>query len=300
MRSGENVENVENAPEVSVVIPVRNGARTIVQQLDALAAQRTSRRFEVLVADNGSDDGTAGVVQEWARGRAVDVRVIDASHRAGSNVARNAGTAAARAEKVLICDADDEVDPGWLDALAEGLDRADGVGGTLERVKLNDEYIRRWGPPGGQTGIVKQLGYLPRPIGANCGFRRPVWESLGGFNEDYVRGGPETEFYWRLQLAGFSLLDVPGAVVHYRMRAELKASVKQMYIWGRQSPMLYRDFRPRGMTFDARESLDRWVYFLRLVKRSGRGPRDRLEALRQGGYRLGRLVGSVKYRVVFF
>ncbi|WP_432547364.1 glycosyltransferase [Kineococcus sp. SYSU DK004] len=292
------LENVEAAPDVSVVIPTRNGARTLPVQLDALARQRTSRRFEVIVADNGSTDGTRELVEEYAREHPW-LRWVDASARTGSNVARNIGTAAARAESVLLCDSDDEVADDWLEHLARALETADGVGGRLEREKLNTEYAARWGTPGGQTGITRQLGFLPRPVGANAGYRKSVWEELGGFDEDYVRGGTETEFYWRLQLAGHTLVDVPEAVVHYRMRPDLRTSVRQMYIWGRQSPMLYRDFRAHGLRFDPRDLLRRWKGFLRMVRYSYRGDVERLQVLRHGGYLLGRLVGSVKYRVVF-
>jgi len=286
------------SPTVSVVIPTLNGARTLPVQLDALARQRTDRPFEVIVADNGSTDGTQEMVERTAV-RYPWLRLVDASARTGSNVARNIGTAAARAEFVLLCDSDDEVDELWLESLAAGLEEAEGVGGRLERVKLNHEYAARWGVPGGQAGITRQLDFLPRPIGANAGFRKSAWKAVGGFNEDYVRGGTETEFYWRLQLAGGTLLDVPEAIVHYRMRSGFKTSVRQMYIWGRQSPMLYRDFKANGMRFDLKEYVGRWVEFLRLVKRSFRGPTERLHMVRHGGYLLGRMVGSVKYRVVF-
>ncbi len=234
-----------SAPDVSVVIPALNAAHTLGVQLDALAAQVTGRSFEVLVADNGSTDGTRDLVEGY-RDRLPGVRWIDASARTGSNVARNTGIAAARSDLVLLCDADDEVDPHWLEAMAVALETADGVGGRLDRVKLNDAYIENWGTPHGHNGVVAQLGFLPRPIGANAGLRKTVWERLGGFDETYVRGGTETEFFWRLQLEGFSLVEVPDALVHYRMRSSFKAGVRQMYIWGRQRPCSTATSASRG------------------------------------------------------
>ena len=286
------------AVEVSVVIPARNAASTLAAQLEALARQRTGRRYEVLVADNGSTDGTAAVVAAWTD-RVPGLRLVDASRREGSNVARNVGTQAAAAELVLLCDADDVVDEGWLEALAGGLDDADGVGGRLERVSLNPDFVRAWGEPKGQPGIVVQHEFLPRPISANAGYRKAVWAELGGFDEAYVRGGAETEFFWRLQLAGHTLLDVPDAVVHYRMRSNFRLLVRQMYIWGRQSPMLYRDFRDRGMPRDLKGSLRAWGWLLKGVGRLHRTPRDRLVWCRNLGYRVGRIVGSFRYHVLY-
>lgn len=285
-------------PDVSVVIPSRNAAHTLAVQLDALAAQRTTHTFEVLLADNGSTDGTRELVESY-RDRIPGLRWIDASARTGSNVARNIGTAAAKSDIVLLCDADDEVDPGWLEAMARALETADGVGGRLDRIKLNESYINAWGTPHGHNGIGPQLGFLPRPIGANAGFRKSVWEELGGFDENYVRGGTETEFFWRLQLRGHSLEQVDDALVHYRMRSSFKAGVRQMYIWGRQAPMLYRDFRSDGMRWDVKDSLRRTKWLLTSAPSVRCGPEMRFQWTREAAYRVGRVVGSVKFRVLY-
>lgn len=284
--------------DVSVVIPTLNGAQTLAVQLGALARQRTARRFEVLVADNGSTDGTAEVVAEWAD-RLPGLRLVDASASTGSNAARNAGTAAAVADTVLLCDSDDEVDEGWLEALANGLGSADGVGGTLELDRLNARYAAAPGQPGSVPGVAVQLGFLPRPTGANAGFRKHVWEELGGFDEGYVRGGTETEFFWRLQLAGHSFREVPEAVVHYRMRESPRASLRQMYTWGRQHAMLYRDFRGHGLAADrvgtARDCLRTARVAVTLPWHRDR----RMELAQRVVYRAGRVAGSWRYRVVF-
>lgn len=295
--AGMRLGDGPRTPQVSVVIPTLDAAGTLGVQLEALARQRTDRTYEVLVADNGSGDGTRDLVAAYAE-RVPGLRLVDASHRTGSNVARNAGTRAARGEYVLLCDSDDEVDEGWLEALATGLDAAAGVGGRLDRVKLNSGFANRWGRPYGQTGIYRQLDFLPRPVGANAGYRRAVWEELGGFDEEYVRGGTETEFFWRLQLAGHDLLDVPEAVVHYRMRSGFRPLVRQMYIWGRQHPMLYRDFRSRGLRYDPMVSVRHWLWIASLVPRA-LTPGRRLFLCREVAYRVGRLVGSYRYRVLY-
>ena len=284
---------------VSVVIPARDAAATLGAQLTALSAQRTTRRYEVVVADNGSTDGTAALARSFA-GRVPGLRVVDAGARAGTNAARNAGVSAARGELVLLCDADDVVDEGWLDALAAALEHADAVGGPLERESLNDAFVRDWGPPPENTGVYQHLDFLPRPTGANAGFRRAVWEELGGFDERYVRGGTETEFFWRLQLAGHRLTAVPGALVHYRLRSTARAQLRQWYTWGRQYPMLYRDFRAHGMRWRPAQAARGWAGALRRLPRVlGATPSGRLDAVRPIVVRVGRLVGSVKHRVLY-
>ncbi|HEU6446740.1 MAG TPA: oligosaccharide flippase family protein, partial [Gaiellaceae bacterium] len=79
----------EEPVELSVVIPARNAAGTIGDQLESLARPRFHRPWEVVVVDNGSTDGTADVARSYA-GR-VRLRVVNASDRPGIAYARNRG-----------------------------------------------------------------------------------------------------------------------------------------------------------------------------------------------------------------
>ena len=66
--------------DASVVIPAFNAEATIADQLTALAGQRTDASFEVLVCDNGSTDGTRGVVEHFAD-RMPLLRLVDADRK---------------------------------------------------------------------------------------------------------------------------------------------------------------------------------------------------------------------------
>ena len=92
-------------PRLSVIIPSRNGLDTLPRALDSVLALPIDR-FEVIVIDDGSTDGTG----EWLAALAArDPRVIplrrDSNH--GVSAARNAGIAAARAPVIGFLDADD-------------------------------------------------------------------------------------------------------------------------------------------------------------------------------------------------
>ncbi|WP_298992211.1 glycosyltransferase family 2 protein [uncultured Pseudokineococcus sp.] len=285
-------------PSVSVVIPTLNGGATLGTQLEALARQRTQRVFEVLVADNGSSDNTQEVVSAYAE-RRPRLKLVDASERIGSNVARNAGCRVARGAAILLCDSDDEVDEDWVEQMARGLESAEGVGGRLDLLRLNPRYaaVNAGEPP--IQGMTEPLGFLSRPIGANAGFSRAVWEQLGGFDESYARGGVETEFFWRLQLAGYRLVEVPEAVVHYRLRSTFRKSVKQMYIWGRQHVKLYRDFRGQGVEYRPIDSVKAWLALVPLAGKVVRYRTHKTQLGQQLAYRVGRCVGTWRYRTFF-
>ena len=102
-------------PLVSVVVPVHNGQRYLRQCLESLVTQ-TLTDIEILVVDDGSTDGTPGIIREYER---LDPRLIGvlgpATGSAGS--ARNVGLDRAAGEFLAFIDGDDFADPGMLEAL---------------------------------------------------------------------------------------------------------------------------------------------------------------------------------------
>jgi glycosyltransferase involved in cell wall biosynthesis len=280
---------------VTVVVPCLDAGAALDEQLAALAAQDYGGGWEVIVADNGSTDGSRERVLAW-RGRLPNLRVVDAAQRRGVNHARNAGVAAASGDVVLICDADDRVAPGWVAAMVAAFRSGnDLVGGFLEEGGLN-----RSRPAGGHDGLADWAAFLPWATGANCGFRAQVHKALGGFDEAYdAGGGDDTEFFWRAQLAGFRLGYVPDAVVHYRLRAGTRALARQYYRYGRAMPRLYRQFRVHGMPAnDLSLALRAWAVIAArlpdLVRDSGRR-----QWIKMAAHRLGRLHGSIEQHVLY-
>ncbi|WP_205472911.1 glycosyltransferase family 2 protein [Nocardioides sp. SYSU D00038] len=276
--------------DVSVVIPCRNAVRTIGAQLDALAAQVTGATFEVVVADNGSTDGTRELLA--ARD---DVVVVDAGARPGINRARNAGIAAARGDLLLLTDADDVVDPGWIEAYWQAA-RAGAtlMGGPLRRV-LPDGTTVRW-----QRRFTDSLGFLPWPTGANCALAREVVDACGPFDEELLGGGDETDLFWRAQLAGHVLVYVPGAVVSYTQRATLGTLFRQCRGYGRSHVRLFVRYRPHGMPRRRGRATLR-LLGRRLREVAGRdGRRVALRALTQElGLAAGRLEESLRSRTLY-
>jgi glycosyltransferase involved in cell wall biosynthesis len=95
---------------LSIIIPTFNGASRIGRCLEALLQQKTFRKMEILVVDDGSTDDTAAAI-----GRYLGVRLI-AQANAGPAAARNRGAAEARGDIILFTDDDCVPMPTWLDA----------------------------------------------------------------------------------------------------------------------------------------------------------------------------------------
>lgn len=218
--------------DVTVIIAARNAADTLPHQLRALAAQQPRATWEVLVADNGSTDGTVRVA-EAARGW-LPVRCLDASAVRGAGAARNAAAAVARGGALLFCDADDLVAPGWVDTLHSALDDAPLAAGRLEWERLNAVADQESRALPQQHGLqhTEPLPSLPAASSSNLAVRRDVFDRLGGFDTD-ARFLQDTDLCWRAQLAGERLVYVPDAVVHMRLRQGVVGAWRQ----GRSSGM---------------------------------------------------------------
>ena len=197
------------SPEASVVIPILNGEATLERQVEAVRAQLPSDA-ELVLVDNGSTDATADLITRLASSDP-RIRGVYCPDR-GVNRARNAGVMAARSNRILMCDADDEVHPGWVDAMRSALEAADLVGGIPEAVDLSGRPIPELSP------FRFELWGMTSPWGCCCAFRKELWEQIGGFDERMSGWFDELDFFLRGQLAGASLAWSEDAVVTYTWR----------------------------------------------------------------------------------
>jgi glycosyltransferase involved in cell wall biosynthesis len=212
-----------NAPEISVVVPARDSARSLPALLDSLAAQTLERgRFEVVVADNASRDGTAEIAR--AAGAVVVHEPVPNRSRA-----RNRGVAAARADRIAFTDADCVASPGWLEALLACGGRAPLLAGAvLTTVSAEPNSVerleQRW--RFAQEHWVRE-GWAAT---ANLCVERRVLHAIGGFDPAYRHIGEDADLCVRARRAGFALGWCPGAEVRHEAESAL-------------APMLRRAFR---------------------------------------------------------
>jgi GT2 family glycosyltransferase len=294
--SGSALSEPSEAIAVSAVLACRNAEKYLGQQLEALANQSYSAPWELIVSDNGSTDLTKLIAENF-RPCFPRMVVIDSSTDVGPGAARNAGVRVAQGDRLLFCDADDVVGPGWLTAMADALERDGLVAARLDHNLLNEPWTRPARNP--QPGLLEtEPRFLPYTFCAALGVRRSVHESIGGFDESYREAGEDRDYCYRAQLAGTPLVLVPNAVVHYRHRQTALGMYRQARGYGRANVRLYRDYRHLGL---GRPTMARAVVSWALM------PARLLLALmaRHGfanwmatlGWRLGRLEASIRYRV---
>jgi len=285
--------------KLSVIIPCFNAAGTIAVQLEALKNQYWSKSWEVIISDNGSTDQTVAIAEQY-KDKLPNLRVVDSSARRGAAYARNVGALAAVGEAFAFCDADDEVAPGWVAAMGEALSRYDFVACKREYEKLNEPWSLKYRNLAQQEGLqsYKNPSYhLPHASSSTLGVRRSVHEAVGGFDETML-SLEDTDYCWRIQLTGTKLHFVPDAIVHYRYRQTIRDHFLQPRLWGEYRVLLYKKYRPLGMPkLSWQVGMKGWLDLLiglpRLLSQEGR-----VQWVRGFGQRVGRLYGSIKYRVL--
>lgn len=216
-------------PSVSFVIPARNEARYVGAALQSVARQDWPLDdLEAVAVDNGSTDGTAGVVQQFAAARPdLTVRLVVEPVR-GRGRAKNAGARAARGEWLVFLDADSAASPNLVRAV---LRRArDGFpAGSIRVVADSDDLLDR--------GFFALLEFGKRLFGVRAQMfycRRDLFHAFGGFHEE-LEIAEDLEFLRRLRRSG-----VP---VCHLIEACIATSPRRLRALPLRLGMLYTFFR---------------------------------------------------------
>ncbi len=196
-------------PLVSVIIPLYNGERYIVEALESVFKQDYSP-FEVIVVDDGSTDQSATLVKTFPQ-----VRYIYQKNQ-GNAVARNVGISQARGEFCAFLDQDDLWAADKLSVQVDRLIRNPELGFVVGCL-LN--FLDTDSPPPLQLRrdflSDAKVAYLPGSLLV----RKSVFGRLGLFNPDF-RYGSDSDFFFKAKDAKISMEVCPEILLYRRVHAE--------------------------------------------------------------------------------
>jgi len=216
-------------PLVSVIIPNWNGAHHLPTCLESLRRQ-TYSRVEVIVADNGSTDGS---LEFLARDYAW-VRVLPLGENRGFTGACNAGMRTAQGEFVVLLNNDTEADSHWLEEVVAAFQRHPEAGIVASRMLLFDrrdtfhtagDFYRVDGIPGNRGVWQKDEGqydheeHVFSACGGSAAYRKAMLDQVGLLDEDFFYSCEDMDLAWRAQLAGWWCVYAPRAVVYHKLSA---------------------------------------------------------------------------------
>ncbi len=202
-------------PDVSVVIPVYNGARYLAEAIGSVGIDPP---VEVIVVDDGSDDDSAEVAAGCE-----SVHLIRQEH-AGVGAARNRGIAAAGCPWIALLDADDL----WGDGKLRHQLAAFASSPTLAIAYcLVEEFVTPDLPPAERAGVTARPGRHPAPLPSTLLFRREVADRIGEFGGSTTAGG-DLDWQLRARDAGLEMAPVTAAVVYRRLHGSNSGRVTRL------------------------------------------------------------------------
>ncbi len=257
---------------ISVILVNWNRRELLRAALESLAVQKNVE-FEVIVVDNGSDDGSLEVIGTFAS--RFPLRLIRNQQNRGFCAANNQGIAAARGHLIALLNNDAEADPNWLSALQSACETRTDIGMVASKIVIHFEPTR-----------IDKVGHLIYPDGQNRGrgagevdrgqydhsteclwpdgcaalYRKSMLDEIGGFDEDFFAYADDAELGLRGRIAGWDCVYAPAArVLHHRGATLGVGSFRRLVLIERNRVLLAAKLFPWRLLL-----LNPFYYLLRL------------------------------------
>lgn len=210
------------AKKVTIIIPNYNGLRFMEPCLESLKCQ-TCQDFDLLVVDNGSEDGSVSWLQEQK------IPSVFLPENTGFSGAVNVGIRKAKTPYVILLNNDTQAEPEYVEALLTAIEASPEIFSVSP--KMIQMYHREFMDDGGdmysimgwgyQRGVGQEISRYNRPCrvfsacaGASI-YRRKVFEEIGYFDELHFAYLEDIDVGYRAKIAGYDNRYCPFAVVYH-------------------------------------------------------------------------------------
>jgi GT2 family glycosyltransferase/SAM-dependent methyltransferase len=215
------------APQVSVIVPVYNGAARALECLASVAEAQVRTSFEVIVSDDASPDGTGEIL---ALVDGIRLR----RNRSNLGFLRNCNQALCdvRGDFTVFLNSDVQVTDGWLDALVEVFDARPDAGAAGPRILYPSGHLQEAGVAFRPDATSEMVGLNDDPSLACYSYVRPVdycsgaalmvrtaaLRELGGFDDRFAPAYCEdADLCLRLRMRGLKTYYTPWATVAHHL-----------------------------------------------------------------------------------
>ncbi len=199
---------------VAVIIPCYRQEEYLPESVGSVLAQ-TRRVDEILIVDDGSDTPDKTSQLEAIARRDPHIRILS-QENSGLASARNRGIAETTAEFILPLDADDALEPRFIERCLTVLEETPGLGFVYTWVRCfgAENYI--WQCPPFEPERLLQRNLLT----ATALYRRVMWESAGGYDPAFDKGIEDWDFWITAYEKGWPGACVPEVLFNYRQRPD--------------------------------------------------------------------------------
>lgn len=254
--------------KVAVVILNWNGLGFLKQFIGNVVANTDPNLADIVVADNGSTDGSIDFLKESYS----SVKTILLDKNYGFTGGYNRSIAKIDNEYTVLLNSDVEVTPGWLNPLVDAMDANSTLGACMPKILAyhdNDSFeyagasggfIDRFGYPFCRGRILstveKDAGQYNEPTnvfwasGASLMVRTSLYKELEGLDDDFFAHMEEIDFCWRLQHKGYSVMVIPQSTIFHVGGGTLpNNNPRKMYLNFRNSLLMLLKNLPKRNLF---------------------------------------------------
>jgi len=234
-------QSQDEDPLISIIVPVKNSARTVRDLMDSLMKLDYDRdKLEIIVVDGRSSDGTRKIVSDYP------VLLVDEEGR-GLNAARNTGIRWSTGQIIAYTDGDCVVPPDWAHAivknfrdpsvsfvggLVRGYDPEGFLSNYMDETFFNAKPVFRW------RREETNLSLLNFPAGCNMAFKRSALDKVNYFDERIDHGFDDLDPVEKLCSRGFKIVLDPEVSVNHQHRTSLREMLRQHFKYGRGGTLL--------------------------------------------------------------
>ena len=226
-------------PRISVIIATRNRLKHLKICIESLLSQKTRYPYEIIIIDDGSNDGTAEAIKKMPDKK---IRLIQ-NKKKGPASARNSGAKAARGTILAFLDDDCIADSNWIDTIGTSFSKYKGASliaghtvfiyqsGILKNI-TEYELKQRKKISSYVTRLDKPVPWCPLST-ENCAFKKNTFMSLNGFDEKYkTASGEDTDLCLRALRKGHVFYKINAMQVRHIQRDDIKGLVRRYYSFG--------------------------------------------------------------------
>ncbi|RKY56214.1 MAG: hypothetical protein DRP89_01805 [Candidatus Neomarinimicrobiota bacterium] len=214
---------------VSVIIPVYNAEKTIVQTLKGLENQ-TRKDFEVVIVDDGSTDNSSKSVTEFKNQSELSIKLIHQENSGPAN-ARNLGVRYSKGDIIIFLDSDCIPPKNWVEEMVKPLSGKIVGCNCGYRVKNKESLIARYIDYEIAKRHERLIGKSIDTIGTySASLIKNIFNKTGGFDTQYrAASGEDFDLAFNIRRMGYNLVFTDKTFVYHYHPDSLKKYLKQQF-----------------------------------------------------------------------